>query len=198
MKSDQEAFWAGKFGNDYVDRNSNHSNVNHFSRILISNRIAIKSTLEIGANIGLNLDAIKTLFPQAETFGVEINEKAYSVLSTKHSAWRGSIYDWNSDDLYELTMSRGVLIHQNPKLLDKFYAKLYNHSFKYILIDEYFSPFPTEVKYRGHDGKLFKRDFAKEFWQLYPLLELVDYGFFWKQDTFTHNDDSNWFLFKKN
>lgn len=197
METDQEKFWAGNFGNEYVERNLNHPKVNHFSRICISNRIEINSALEIGANIGLNLDAIQTLFPNAETFGIEINQKAFSILTSKHNAWCGSIYNWNSEKKYELTISRGVLIHQNPDLLSKFYAKLHDHSSKYILIDEYFSPYPTAVKYRGHEGKLFKRDFAKEFWNQYPSVQLVDYGFFWKQDPFTPSDDSNWFLFKK-
>ena len=198
MKTDQEIFWAGDFGNNYVERNLEHSCINNFSKILISNRITINSTLEIGANIGLNLDAIKSIFPKSDTFGIEINEKAFSILTKKHQGWCGSIYEWNSDKQFELTISRGVLIHQNPDLLPAFYSKLYKHSSKYILIDEYFSPYPTEVRYRGHEGKLFKRDFAKEFWDLYPSARLIDYGFFWKHDSFLKSDDSNWFLFEKN
>ena len=198
MKTEQEIFWAGEFGNNYVDRNSSYCNINNFSKILISNRIRINSTLEIGANIGLNLDAVKSIFPKSETFGIEINERAFSILSKKHNGWCGSIYEWQSDKKYELTISRGVLIHQNPDLLPDFYAKLYDHSSRYILIDEYFSPYPVEVRYRGHKGKLFKRDFAKELWDLYPSLKLIDYGFFWKHDSFLTSDDSNWFLFEKN
>ena len=53
------------------------------------------------------------------------------------------------------------------------------------------------VKYREHDNKLFKRDFAKEFCNQYPELKLVDYGFYLSQDSFTKSDDTNWFLFKK-
>jgi len=34
---------------------------------------------------------------------------------------------------------------------------------KYVLINEYFNPTPTEIVYRGHSAKLFKRDFAGEF-----------------------------------
>ena len=190
-------FWAGDFGNNYVDRKFEHSCINNFSKILISNRISINSALEIGANIGLNLDAIKSIFPKSDTFGIEINARAFSMLNKKHDGWCGSIYEWNSDKQYELTISTGVLIHQNPDLLPDFYAKLYKHSSKYILINEYFSPYPTEVKYRGHEGKLFKRDFAKEFWDLYPTARLIDYGFLWKHDNFLKSDDTNWFLFEK-
>ena len=87
MKTEQEIFWAGDFGNNYVERNSEHSCINNFSKILISNRITINSTLEIGANIGLNLDAIKSIFPKSDTFGIEINEKAFSILTKNHQGW---------------------------------------------------------------------------------------------------------------
>lgn len=55
------------------------------------------------------------------------------------------------------------------------------------------------IDYRGHSEQLFKRDFAKELWKLYPNLKLLGYGFQWKEDPILSNscDDSNWFLFKK-
>ena len=83
--------------------------------------------------------------------------------------------------------------------MNKVYEKIYNFSKKYIYIQEYFNPVPIEVKYRGHKGKLFKRDFAKEIKFKYKNLKIIDYGFFWKEDPiFKGNcDNSNWFLFKK-
>ena len=98
---------------------------------------------------------------------------------------------------FELSISYGVLIHQPEEKLNDYYQKLYELSKKYILITEYFSPYPVTVKYRDHDNKLFKRDFAKEFWNNFPDLKLIDYGFFWSQDQFTNGDDTNWFLFQK-
>ena len=195
--TEQEEFWRGDFGDNYVDRNSKLVKINHFSKILINNRINIKSAIELGANIGLNLDAIKVLFPSSKTFGIEINKKAYEILKKKHSSYHGSIYNFESQDTYELSFTSAVLIHQNPSKLDDFYSSLYNFSNKYILIAEYFSPFPVEVKYRDNKDKLFKRDFAKEFWEKYPNLKLIDYGFFWSKDNHTWGDDLNWFLFNK-
>ena len=53
------------------------------------------------------------------------------------------------------------------------------------------------IEYRGYIDKLYKRDFAKEFWNFFPNLKLIDYGFFWSQDSMTKSDDTNWFLFQK-
>ena len=203
--TEQENFWIGDFGDEYIKRNEgkessegrDYQYINQFSKIFLNNRILINSAIEIGANIGINLDSLKILFPKCKTFGIEINKKAHSILKNKHNSFLGSIYQFEDDVQYELSFSRTVLIHQNEKYLKKFYEKLFNLSSKYILIDEYFSPNPVMVNYRKHDNKLFKRDFAKELWNQFPELKLVDYGFFWSQDYFTKSDDTNWFLFKK-
>ena len=195
--TEQESFWQSSFGDEYVDRNSAFSRINHFAKILLNNKISIRSSIELGANIGINLDSIKALFPECKTFGIEINQKAYETLINKHDGFLGSVYDFKENNQYELSFCSGVLIHQNPTKLDEFYTKLYDLSNNYILISEYFSPSPVEISYRNHKDRLFKRDFAKEFWAKYPDLSLVDYGFFWSMDNYTNGDDLNWFLFKK-
>ena len=100
---------------------------------------------------------------------------------------------------FDLVFTSGVLIHQNPKYLNKIYKKIYSLSKKYIYIQEYFSPDPVVIKYRNHKDKLFKRDFAKDLINLFPDLKLIDYGFYWKEDPKLKGncDNSNWFLFKK-
>lgn len=197
FKSEQEQFWAGNFGDEYIDRNSGHSKLYYFSKMLLANGVHIDSAIELGANIGINLDALSLLYPGIGTFGVEINSKAHSLLSEKHEAFLGSVYKFNSSKTYGLSFCAGVLIHQSPNLLPAFYEKLYDLSNKYILINEYHSPRPVELLYRGHAGKLFTRDFGKEFWNQYPDLDLVDYGFIWSMDPLSLGEDSNWFLFKK-
>lgn len=84
-KTEQEQFWAGDFGNDYSDRNSGTlylaQNVALFSKILSRTR-KINSLIEFGANIGLNLQAIKQLLPHIELSAVEINASAITKLKT--------------------------------------------------------------------------------------------------------------------
>ena len=93
---------------------------------------------------------------------------------------------------------KGVLIHINPEKLRDVYKLLYNSCSKYILIAEYYNPFPVEITYRGHKGKLFKRDFAGELMDLFPDVGLIDYGFCYHRDPNFSQDDITWFLLKKN
>jgi len=90
-----------------------------------------------------------------------------------------------------------VLIHINPERLDDVYTRLYNFSDKYICIAEYYNPTPVTISYRGHDNRLFKRDFAGELMNKYPDLELMDYGFLYQNDPIFPQDDITWFLMKK-
>jgi len=195
----QEKFWMSKFGDDYIKRNLEHKEPvkRNFSKMLIKNNIEINSCLEFGSNVGVNLDALKELYPELNTFGVEINTNAYNILKEKHDAFLGSVYEFKSNKKFDLTLSAGVLIHQNPNKLKYFYDQPFTNSKKYILICEYFSPKPVAIDYRGNKNKLFKRDFAKEILNQYKKLDVVDYGFVWSGDKFAWGDDYNWFLFSK-
>lgn len=195
--SDQEIFWQGEFGDAYIDRNIGHKMFYYFSKVLFRNGICVKSAIELGANVGINLDTLKILYPGIETFGVEINAKAFAELDKKHNACLGSVYQFSSENTFELSFTNGVLIHQDPNMLPSFYEKLFRLSSRYILFNEYHSPSPVELDYRGNKGKLFKRDFGEHFWSFYPELKLVDYGFIWGHDPLSVGEDSNWFLFEK-
>ena len=106
----------------------------------------------------------------------------------------------DSSKKFDLVIITGVLSHQSQNILKKIYKKIYKLTSKYIYLADYFNPYPHEVKYRGFNDRLTKRDFAKEIWKMYPNLKLLDYGFYWKQDPHLKGqcDDVNWFLFKKN
>ena len=99
---------------------------------------------------------------------------------------------------YDLVLIKGVLIHIDPDELFNVYEKLYQSCGRYLLIAEYYNPVPVEVKYRGHEEKLFKRDFASEFLEKYDDMKLVDYGFVWRKDPNFPQDDITWFLLEKN
>ncbi|WP_201246124.1 hypothetical protein [Halochromatium salexigens] len=79
----QEAFWAGQFGTDYIERNRGEEtlarNLAFFSHAL-KRASKINSCCELGANIGLNLRSIRQLLPHAALSAVEINADAVSIL----------------------------------------------------------------------------------------------------------------------
>ena len=199
LKTEQEIFWETDFGNKYVKRNLKSDRIFTIGKDLLNNKVIINEVLELGANVGLNLDAIKRVYPDVKTYGVEINKLAYNIGKKKNKFYKKPILNFKSKKKYDLVCSLGVLIHQNPKHLNAFYNKLYSLSKKYIYLSEYFNPTPITIKYRNNDEKLFKRDFAKELWIKFPRLKLIDYGFHWKQDPRLKNccDNSNWFLFQK-
>jgi spore coat polysaccharide biosynthesis protein SpsF len=98
---------------------------------------------------------------------------------------------------YDFALIKGVLIHINPDYLGKVYDMLYSSTSCYICIAEYYNPKPVEVTYRGHEGKLFKRDFAGEMMDKFPDLKLLDYGFVYHRDYHFPQDDTTWFLLEK-
>ena len=202
FKTKQEEFWSGEFGDEYIARNISDklmaSNLHFFSTIL-SGVDSIKSIIEFGSNVGMNLKAIKLLLPGSQLAGIEINEKAFKeLLQIKDvKGYHTSILDFKIDYPRDLVLIKGVLIHISPDELQSVYEKLYESSGKYICIAEYYNPTPVELNYRGHTGKLFKRDFAGELVKKYPDLRLIKYGFAYHGDPLFPQDDITWFLFEK-
>lgn len=201
-KTEQENFWSGEFGDDYTRRNRGAAleaaNLALFARLLQSTR-GVRSAIEFGANIGLNLKALARLLPAAELAGVEINPAAAAELN----AWGGaavyhqSFLDFVPERRWDLVLVKGVLIHVEPDSLPLVYAALHRAAGRYILLAEYYNPTPVEVLYRGHRNRLFKRDFAGDLLDRFPDLSLLDYGFAYHRDVNFPQDDLNWFLLEK-
>ena len=201
-KNEQEEFWAGDFGDDYIQRNkSSHllaANLHFFSQIF-SKVEPIDSILELGCNVGMNFAALRQLFPDADLKGVEINDSAADLLAKEQpyvDDTNGSILT-PLDCKADLTFTKGVLIHIEPANLPLVYENLYRNSKRYILIAEYYNTTPVALDYRGHKNKLFKRDFAGELLDKYQDLSLVDYGFAYHRDNNFPQDDISWFLLEK-
>jgi pseudaminic acid biosynthesis-associated methylase len=155
--------------------------------------------MEFGANIGLNLKAIQQLRNDIELSAIEINKKAVASLSKMKNieVYPESILEFSPDYPRDLVFTKGVLIHINPDFLPRVYDLLYKTSNRHICIIEYYNQTPVEVMYRGHKGKLFKRDFAGEILDRHEDLMLVRYGFVYHRDNNFPQDDLNWFLLEK-
>lgn len=203
FKTEQEAFWAGEFGDAYVQRSQGDllvaANIDMFSKAL---RVArpVGSCIEFGANVGLNLRALKALYPQMEQHAIEINADAVAQLQKvvpSSNIRHGSILEHEPSHLFDLVLIKGVLIHINPEHLPAVYDKLYRSAGKYIIVCEYYNPTPVTVTYRGHENRLFKRDFAGEIMDRYPDVKLLDYGFVYRRDPKFPQDDGTWFLMEK-
>ena len=203
FKTDQEAFWAGEFGTEYIQRNQGDallaSNLDFFAKALHAAR-GVKTAIEFGANIGMNLKALKLLHPMQEQHGIEINVDAARQLTQVIPAghvYQTSILDFQPGQTWDLVLIKGVLIHINPDALPQVYDKLVAASGRYLLVAEYYNPAPVAIPYRGHADRLFKRDFAGEIMDRHPQMQLVDYGFAYRRDPSFPQDDITWFLMEK-
>jgi spore coat polysaccharide biosynthesis protein SpsF len=201
-KTEQEKFWESDFGDEYIKRNCDESlvrfNEAFFAR-LFRHMAKISSVIEFGANIGLNIMAIRNLLPEIHVDAIETNATAAIRLKEINdiSVHHKSIHDFTPHRQWDLALAKTVLIHIPPDMLPAVYDLLYKSSNRYICIAEYYSTSPVEVEYRGHRGKLFKRDFAGEMLDRYPDLQLLDYGFLYHRDSFFPHDDINWFLLER-
>ena len=203
FKTEQEAFWAGDFGVDYIGRNRGDallaSNLDFFGKALRQAR-GLASCIEFGANIGMNLRALKLLHPAQEQFGIEINPEAARQLGEfipPGNVSQQSILNYAPSRNFDLALIKGVLIHINPDVLPAVYDKLHAATGKYLLVAEYYNPAPVAIAYRGHADRLFKRDFAGEILDRHSDLMLVDYGFSYHRDPDFPQDDINWFLMER-
>lgn len=209
-----EEFWKGEFGIEYAKRNTGlvARNAVFFAKALLP-VMGIRqpqSVLELGCGTGQNLEALQLLLgTKTELEGVEINEQAartckvgtVHVVSIKdyiENNWRYTPWDEKADreKRWDLVLTKGVLIHQSPNHLPAIYDLMYRASNRYIFIAEYYNPTPVEVEYRGHQGVLWKRDFAGELMDQHPDVKLVDTGFAYHRAP-QPQDDLTYFLFEK-
>ena len=199
-------FWRGDFGNLYTDRNS-ASDEQLRARVALWSEIMSHtlpappaSILEVGANLGVNLRALRAL-TGARSYAVEPNDKAREILVRDQVVavddLRGGFaakIDF-PDKVADLAFTSGVLIHIHPDHLLASIKEIHRCSSRWIACIEYFSDKPEMIPYRGHDDRLFKRDFGGFWLDAFPDLRVTAYGFAWKR--VTGLDNLTWWLFEK-
>lgn len=200
FKTEQEAFWAGDFGSQYTARSVSEiilaANINLFTRALSRAR-GLSTCIEFGANAGMNLKALRLLYPQQEQHALEINPSAAEELGKvipPDNILGASVLEFTPARTWDLVLVKGLLIHINPHHLNDVYDVLHAATGHYLLVSEYYNPVPVTLEYRGHHERLFKRDFCGEILDRHPDLFLIDYGFIYHRDPSFPMDDISWFL----
>src|SRR3989304_3486417 len=171
---DTNEFWRGSFGNEYHKRNR----VDWRSRIPfwtdVVDRTGARSVHEAGCACGWNLSAIRRAYPDIKLSGHDINNEAVdqafraglnvqSGVQSKFQLFYAQV---------ELIFTAGVLIHISPDDIQEMMQNIIETSCDYVLAVEYESDHEEEILYRGHEGKLWKRDYGKLYQDL--GLTLVD------------------------
>jgi pseudaminic acid biosynthesis-associated methylase len=175
-QTSQLALWRSEFGRDYTDRNDREKpeRVTSWQRLLEG--IVPARALEIGCNVGWNLEYLRRLGVTG-LYGVE--PQAYAV---ERARWRGpqfnvvigTAFDLPfRDNWFDLVFTSGVLIHISPDTVHAALEEMYRVASRYIVAIEYDDKVEQEVNYRGHAGALWKRDHGALWRSQFPDLQLV-------------------------
>lgn len=200
-----DPLWSGKFGLDWAERNKDEGmdgRVDLFKRVFDLCEERPRSILEVGASIGNNLRAIRSI-SDADLYAVEPNEFLRLRLIEGGVIPAPMLVGSSADKIdltdgqVEMAFTYGCLIHIGPDHLDSAMAEIHRVAGRYIFCAEYFSPDAREIEYADGGGHLWARDYGRIWlnWGSWPNLKLLGYGFEWKHDTGL--DDIHWWLFKK-
>ncbi len=176
MQTSQLNLWRSEFGRDYTDRNDREKpeRVTSWKRVLEG--IAPTRVLEVGCNVGWNLEYLRRL-GVTELYGIE--PQLYAV---ERARWRGpqfGVLQGTAFDLpfkdgwFDLSFTSGVLIHISPDTVANALDEIYRVSKKWIVAIEYDDTKETEINYRGHAGALWKRDHGALWMNRFPNLREI-------------------------
>ena len=154
--------WAGDFGNDYLRRNQVDWQLRCDFWKMIIRITGARSVFEMGANAGWNLSAIRREYPDVTVIGNDVNTEACQ------QAQQAGIPVLNKLDFtthvpgrYELVFTAGVLIHIEPEHLREVMTALVAKSYRWVVAIEYDADTETQVEYRGHKDKCWKRPYGE-------------------------------------
>lgn len=174
MSTETEQFWAGDFGEQYLQRNHVdwEKKVPFYKQILAITKA--RSVLELGCNAAWNLRALYKANQNIELSGCDINElaidqarKSLPMADIEYCraidlAQKYANYGWT----FDLVMTAGVLIHIPPEEIREVMQQIVEVSNEYVLAIEYTADKEEEVLYRGHDGKLWRRPYGQMYKEL--------------------------------
>jgi pseudaminic acid biosynthesis-associated methylase len=191
--------WAGDFGNDYTKRNVTDNGARaQIWRMLLPRYC--ESVLEVGANIGLNLDAIAQ-FSGCELYACEPNDLArYELYASDLMPLDHIKSDYADklsfpDEVADLVFTMGVLIHiPTDKLLPSM-REVHRVAKRWIICAEYFAPAEEMVPYRGTKDTLWRRDYGSLWLDNFHDLHCQSTLFSWKR--MTGLDNLTFWVFEK-
>ena len=194
-----EQLWAGEFGNDYVERNLAAYGRRGGFWLPLMDELEPESVLEVGANVGGNLQWIAQKVAPNQIIGVDVNAKALRLLDVRVPGVRATYAPARelplADRSVDFVFTMGVLIHQPEESLAKVMSEMVRVSRRYVLCGEYYESETVEVPYRGNEGALFRRDYGGLFEEMFSYeLKLVRQGFL---DDAQGWDRTTWWLFER-
>lgn len=172
-----EHMWAGDFGDAYIERNVDAGTGRDAFWAGTIAKLSPQRVLEVGCNIGGNLQHVAAHVSPRDVFGVDVNQSSLKKLRQDIPAinpvWARAQELPFRDSWFDLVFTVGVLIHQPESTLRSVMSEIHRCARRHILCAEYFSEELQEVPYRGERGALFKRDYASIYLQDFPGLKVI-------------------------
>lgn len=177
--------WTGDFGNEYTKRQINTIGARQqmWQMVLPRN---VDSVLEVGANAGLNLEAISEI-RACDLFATEPNGLARQQLID--AGFCAQVTDDPAhalrygDSSIDLVFTSGVLIHVPPDRLKASLSEIHRVAKRWIICAEYFAPSEEMIPYRGHVNALWRRDYGSLYLDQFQDLYCNSCLFAWKRMT---------------
>ncbi|MEO6054535.1 MAG: pseudaminic acid biosynthesis-associated methylase [Chthoniobacterales bacterium] len=204
--------WSNEFGADYRDRNKLDAATvlqaqQVFSRVFEEASLTgeVRSVLEVGCNVGINLAGLRKMQPNSAKLQLSAIEPNKQTCQTARENADLSLDRIECSDCYsmpfpdghfDLVFTAGVLIHIPPNRLEEAMREITRVSKRFVMCMECFSHQPEEVTYHGQQGLLWKCDFGGKYLDTVSSLTTRKYGFIWMRE-FPHYDDLNWWVFEK-
>jgi len=182
MNTKQLQAWTTDFGRAYTDRNPSDIDKmdaefggyrgvglksNLFRRFLGRDRLASGKVLEVGSNIGVQLKILQKVNPDLQLYGLEPQayalEKGKNLFPDIHFTPGNAFAIPFADNTFDVVMTNTVLIHIHPDDRPRALAEILRVSRRYVHFHEYYAHKLVEVRYRGHEGLLWKDDFIKSY-----------------------------------
>lgn len=188
-ETQQERVWKGTFGREYTERNT--LDAESLDQLWRRNYGVARSTinesflsgiskdagfLEVGCNAGNQLLMLRQMGwrnlsgTELQPFATEIARSRLPDAALKLGS--ALALPWE-DCSFDVVFTCGVLIHISPADLPSVMDEIYRTTREYIWGTEYYAPEVTQVPYRDHQELLWKMDFARQYVQRFPDLELV-------------------------
>ena len=192
-----EALWAGPFGDDYVERNAGAYGHREAFWTDLHQRLQPRRVLEVGCNVGGNLQWLAPRMARGSVYGVDVNAVAIQTireqLPSVNAVWSPARELPFRDSWFDLVFTMGVLIHQPEESLPLVMSEMVRCSSRYVFCGEYYAAENEPRPYRGQEGALVRRDYGSLFMEMFPSLVLDDSGFLAQSQGW---DDVTWWLFR--
>jgi pseudaminic acid biosynthesis-associated methylase len=190
------SLWASKFGDEYTQRpqTSVEDRIGVWASLI---PYSCQSILEVGANVGANLEAIGQ-FSEARLYATEPNDEArkelYQLPLNCVTPDYADMLDFPNEAM-DLVFTSGVLIHVPPDKLIPSMREIHRVSRRWIIAAEYFAPQEEMIPYRGTKDTLWRRDYGSLYLDTFSDLQCLGCLFAWKR--ITGLDNLTFWVFEK-